>query len=88
MKGEEALMIFCRARYRGKGTDLSKVGNFKRHEADVGSTEVQIARISARVVQLTEHLQTHRKDYASTRGLMILLGQRRRLLTFLYKQNR
>ncbi len=78
----------CRARYRGKGTDLSKVDQFKRHEADVGSTEIQIARISARVTQLTGHLQTHRKDYASTRGLIILLGQRRRLLQYIYKHNR
>ncbi|KAK9917922.1 hypothetical protein WJX75_009631 [Coccomyxa subellipsoidea] len=76
------------ARYRGKGTDLSKIDQFKRHEADVGSTEIQIARISARVTQLTGHLQTHRKDYATTRGLVILLGQRRRLLTYLYKHNR
>ncbi|EIE27524.1 hypothetical protein COCSUDRAFT_21435 [Coccomyxa subellipsoidea C-169] len=81
-------VLAIEARYRGKGTDLSKVDQFKRHEADVGSTEIQIARISARVLQLTEHLQTHRKDYASTRGLVILLGQRRRLLTYLYKHNR
>lgn len=54
----------------------------------MGSTEIQIARISARVTQLTGHLQTHRKDYATTRGLVILLGQRRRLLTYLYKHNR
>jgi small subunit ribosomal protein S15 len=80
--------VRCRARYRGVGTDLSKVDQFKRHTADVGSTEVQIARISARVLQLTAHLKEHRKDFAATRGLVILLGQRRRLLTYLYKHNR
>ena len=54
----------------------------------MGSTEVQIARISARVLQLTSHLKEHRKDYAATRGLVILLGQRRRLMTYLYRQDR
>ena len=77
-----------RARYRGTGTDLSKVPAFKRHEEDCGSTEVQIARISARVIQLTSHLKEHRKDYAATRGLVKLLGQRRRLMTYIYKESR
>ncbi|CAL8463454.1 g2988 [Coccomyxa elongata] len=83
-----AAALSIEARYRGKGTDLSKVDQFKRHEADVGSTEIQIARLTARVNQLTGHLQTHRKDYASTRGLIIILGQRRRLLQYIYKHNR
>jgi small subunit ribosomal protein S15 len=76
------------ARYRGVGTDLSKVPAFARHANDVGSTEVQIARLSARVIQLTSHLQAHRKDFAATRGLMVALGQRRRLLRYLFKQDR
>ena len=78
----------CRSRYRGTGTDLSKVPAFKRHEEDCGSTEVQIARISARVLQLTSHLKEHRKDYAATRGLVKLLGQRRRLMTYIYQESR
>jgi small subunit ribosomal protein S15 len=77
-----------RARYRGVGTDLSKVPQFARHANDCGSTEVQIARLSARVSQLTAHLQAHRKDFAATRGLMLVLGQRRRLLRYLFKQDR
>ena len=77
-----------RARYRGRGTDLSKIDQFKRHANDVGSTEIQIARISARVLQLTSHLKEHRKDYAATRGLIIMLGQRRRLMQYLYRQDR
>ena len=67
---------------------MSKVPAFKRHEADCGSTEVQIARISARVSQLTAHLKQHRKDFGATRGLVALLGQRRRLMTYIYKENR
>ena len=59
-----------------------------RHEGDCGSTEVQIARLSARVTQLTSHLKEHRKDYAATRGLVKILGQRRRLMTYIYKENR
>lgn len=47
----------CSARYRGEGTDLSKVPPFQRHGSDSGSPEVQIARLSARVLQLTEHLE-------------------------------
>ena len=78
----------CRSRYRGAGTDLSKVATFKRHEEDCGSTEVQIARLSARVQQLTSHLKEHRRDYAATRGLVKILGQRRRLMTFIYRENR
>lgn len=48
----------------------------------------QVAQLSARVQQLTAHLQTHRKDFACRRGLVILLGQRRRLMQYLYKVNR
>ena len=76
------------ARYRGVGTDLSKVPSLQRSPSDTGSSEVQVARLSARVLQLTSHLQTHRKDYAATRGLMAVLSQRRRLLRYLYKHDR
>ena len=63
-------VVTCRARYRGINTDKSKVVQFQRTESDSGSSEVQIAQLTARVAQLTSHLQEHRKDYASTRGLM------------------
>lgn len=78
----------ARAKYRGIGTDRSKVAQFKRSGSDVGSTEVQIAQLSARVEQLTTHLQQNRKDYAATRGLNALLGQRRKLMLYLYNTNR
>eukprot|EP00884_Botryococcus_braunii_P008156 jgi/Botrbrau1/17341/Bobra.0015s0087.2 len=80
--------LHVESRYRGIGTDRSKVAQFQRSENDVGSTEVQIAQLTARVEQLTTHLQQNRKDYAATRGLNILLGQRRRLLRYLYNTNR
>jgi small subunit ribosomal protein S15 len=54
-----------------------------RHESDTGSAEVQIALLSERVRGLTEHLRDHAKDHASRRGLLKLVGQRRRLLDYL-----
>ncbi|MGD9518700.1 MAG: 30S ribosomal protein S15 [Armatimonadota bacterium] len=59
------------------------IGRFQQHDGDTGSAEVQIALLTARVQQLTEHLQAHRKDHHSRRGLLKLVGQRRRLLNYL-----
>jgi small subunit ribosomal protein S15 len=56
---------------------------FKRHEKDTGSPEVQVALLSERIGQLTEHFKTHKKDHHSRRGLLKLVGQRRRLLDYL-----
>jgi len=55
----------------------------QRHKSDTGSPEAQIALLSARISQLTGHLQTHRKDHGSTKGLLTLVAKRRRLLTYL-----
>ena len=71
------------ARYRGHGTDLAKVPQFQRHGNDSGSPEVQIARMSARVLQLTEHLAEHKKDYSTRRGLLAVLSQRKQMLLYL-----
>ena len=59
------------------------VGKFKTHEKDTGSPEVQVALLSERINQLTEHFKTHKKDHHSRRGLLKLVGQRRRLLDYL-----
>ena len=59
------------------------VEQFKRHETDTGSPEVQVARLSKRIESLTEHFKTHAKDHLSRRGLLKLVGQRRRLLDYL-----
>ncbi len=53
------------------------------HKNDTGSPEVQIAILSDRITQLTEHFKTHKKDHASRRGLLIMVAKRRRLLTYL-----
>ena len=55
------------------------------HESDTGSPEVQIALLSARINQLTEHLKIHKKDHHSRRGLLMMVGHRRRLLNYLMK---
>jgi small subunit ribosomal protein S15 len=63
------------------------VGAHGRSDADTGSAEVQIALLTRRIEQLTEHLRTHKKDHHSRRGLLKLVGQRRRLLNYLQKRN-
>ena len=59
------------------------ISEFRLSENDTGSPEVQIAILTTRINGLTEHLQTHRKDYASRRGLLMLVSRRRRLLDYL-----
>jgi len=59
------------------------IGKFKLHSSDTGSPEVQIALLSNRITYLTEHFQTHKKDHHSRRGLLKLVGQRRKLLNYL-----
>jgi small subunit ribosomal protein S15 len=56
---------------------------FRRHEQDSGSPEVQVAILSERISELTDHLKTHRKDHHTRRGLLKLVGRRRRLLGYL-----
>jgi small subunit ribosomal protein S15 len=63
------------------------IGKFASHEGDTGSPEVQVALLTARINELTEHLRTHRKDHHSRRGLLMLVGQRRRLLNYLNRQD-
>ena len=63
-----------------KGELISK---YKRHEKDTGSPEVQIALLTNRINHLTEHFKVHKKDFHSRTGLLKLVGQRRRLLTYL-----
>lgn len=59
------------------------IGTYKTHDSDTGSPEVQVALLSERINYLTEHFKTHAKDHHSRRGLLKLVGQRRRLLDYL-----
>jgi small subunit ribosomal protein S15 len=63
------------------------IGTFRAHSTDTGSPEVQVALLSERINYLTEHFKTHVKDHHSRRGLLKLVGQRRRLLDYLKGKN-
>ena len=61
------------------------LGSYGLHETDTGSPEAQVAMLTKRISDLTEHLKTHKHDHHSRRGLLLLVGQRRRLLQYLAK---
>jgi small subunit ribosomal protein S15 len=63
------------------------IGKYGRSDGDTGSAEVQVALLSARISELTEHLRTHKKDHHSRRGLLMLVGKRRRLLRYLERSD-
>jgi len=63
------------------------ITGYRVHEKDTGSPEVQVALLTERINHLAEHLRTHRKDHASRRGLLMMVGQRSRLLRYLNKVN-
>ncbi|MBN2054118.1 30S ribosomal protein S15 [bacterium] len=70
-----------------KETKTHIIEEHRRHEWDTGSAEVQIALLTNRINQLTEHLRSHKKDHHSRRGLLILVGRRRRLLDYLMSKD-
>jgi small subunit ribosomal protein S15 len=70
-----------------KGEKESVIQDFHRHPSDTGSPEVQIALLTTRINQLTEHLKEHKHDEHSRRGLLRLVGQRRRHLTYLSRKD-
>jgi small subunit ribosomal protein S15 len=70
-----------------KEAKLELIGKHGRHDSDAGSPQVQIAMLTRRINELTEHLRTHPKDHYSRRGLLKLVGRRRRFLTYLQKHD-
>ena len=70
---------------KDRKTDV--IGSYRTHESDTGSPEVQVAILSERINYLTEHFKTHAKDHHSRRGLLKLVGQRRRLLDYLKQKD-
>ena len=68
-----------------KDVKANIIAEYKRGDADTGSTEVQIALLTQRIRDLTEHLKVHSKDHHTRRGLLKLVGQRRRMLNYLKK---
>ena len=63
------------------------INTYKRDEKDTGSPEVQVALLTERIKELTEHLKVHKKDNHSRRGLLKMIGKRRNLLNYLYKKD-
>ncbi len=63
------------------------ITDFAQHEGDTGSPEVQVALLTKRIDYLQEHFKTHKKDHHSRRGLLLMVGQRRRLLEYLKKKS-
>jgi small subunit ribosomal protein S15 len=72
--------------YKEKKVEI--IGNYKRGEADTGSTEVQVALLTQRINELTGHMVANRHDYHTQRGLLKLVGQRRRLLAYLSREDK
>ncbi len=70
-----------------KEQKTSLINTYRRHPSDTGSPEVQIALLSGRISHLTEHLQAHKHDHHSRRGLLKMVGQRRRHLDYLKKND-
>ncbi len=64
------------------------IDEYGTHEGDTGSPEVQVAILTERIVNLTDHLKTHKKDFHSRRGLLVMVGQRRRLLDYVKAQEK
>jgi small subunit ribosomal protein S15 len=63
------------------------IAEYATHEGDTGSAEVQVALLTHRIIQLTDHLKVHKQDQHSRRGLMQLIGQRKRLLSYMNKED-
>ena len=70
-----------------KDTKVKTMETFARHEGDTGSPEVQVALLSNRISELTEHLREHKHDESSRRGLLKMVGQRRRLLAYIRRND-
>jgi small subunit ribosomal protein S15 len=68
-----------------KDAKTSVIGTHRRHESDTGSPQVQVAILTERINGLTEHLKTHKKDHHSRRGLLQMVGRRRRLLNYMQR---
>ena len=68
-----------------KDAKAEVIGGHRRHETDTGSPQVQVAILTERINRLTEHLKLHKKDHHSRRGLLQMVGRRRRLLNYLQK---
>ena len=70
-----------------KADKQTVIGEYRTHENDTGSSDVQVAVLTARITQLTQHLRVHKHDEATRRGLLMLVGRRRRLLRYINQED-
>lgn len=85
---EKAATLQSGSRRKTVGTGkVDLIGKYQSHEKDTGSVEVQVAILTKKVSDLTKHLQDHKKDFDSRRGLLSMVGKRRRLLNYLRKND-
>jgi len=70
-----------------QATKIAVKEEYKQHERDTGSVDVQVALLSSRISELTEHLKQHQKDHSSRRGLIVMVSRRRRLLDYLHSKD-
>lgn len=80
--------LYVEAGAKKSRCDVEDVVKYGNSEKDCGSTAIQIAFLTSRITNLTEHLKIHKKDYATQRGLQMILGKRRRLLNYLFQSDR
>jgi small subunit ribosomal protein S15 len=80
---QRANFIYSGASFMAESSDTMDMKEFQLHEKDTGSADVQVARLTSRISQLTEHLKSHVKDHSSRRGLLKMVAQRRSLLDYL-----
>uniref|UniRef100_A0A7S3VL77 Small ribosomal subunit protein uS15c n=1 Tax=Dunaliella tertiolecta TaxID=3047 RepID=A0A7S3VL77_DUNTE len=81
-------VVACPSYKNKENVDLSRVNNYAKHEKDTGSSEYQVALLSARLQQISAHLSTNKKDVAARRGLIAILSLRKRHLQYLYRKDR
>ena len=70
-----------------KETKQGIISNYRLHDKDAGSTEIQVAVLTDRIKELTDHMATHRRDFGAQRGLLKLVGHRRKLLSYLSRED-
>jgi small subunit ribosomal protein S15 len=84
---QSAKFNYSPASFMADGSDTMDMRQFQLHEKDTGSADVQVALLTRRIAQLTEHLKTNAKDHSSRRGLLKMVAQRRSLLDYLSRSN-
>lgn len=87
LPARRGLLTYKTNKTMSEATKTIDINEFRKHEGDTGSADVQIARLTGRILHLTEHMQTNRKDFSSRRGLLKLVSTRRKLLDYVKRED-